>query len=26
VENGKLLIRVSDITAGKGFFDFGRKG
>ncbi len=26
VENGKLLIRVSDITAGKGYFDFGRKG
>jgi uncharacterized membrane protein len=26
VENGRLLIRVSDITAGKGYFDFGRKG
>ncbi|HSV92039.1 MAG TPA: DUF2318 domain-containing protein [Desulfobacterales bacterium] len=26
VENGKLLIRTSDITAGKGYFDFGRKG
>jgi uncharacterized membrane protein len=26
VENGKLLIRTSDIAAGKGYFDFGRKG
>ncbi|MCU0562928.1 MAG: DUF2318 domain-containing protein [Desulfobacterales bacterium] len=26
VENGKLLIRVNDIAAGKGYFDFGRKG
>jgi uncharacterized membrane protein len=26
VENGKLLIRVSDLNDGKAFFDFSRKG
>jgi uncharacterized membrane protein len=26
VENGMLLIRVSDILEGRGYFDFSRKG
>jgi uncharacterized membrane protein len=26
VENGKLVIRVADIIAGQGYFDFSRKG
>jgi uncharacterized membrane protein len=26
VENGKLLIRVSDLNEGKAYFDFSRKG
>lgn len=26
VENGTLLIRVSDILEGRGYFDFSRKG
>jgi uncharacterized membrane protein len=26
IENGMLLIRVSDLLEGKGYFDFARKG
>jgi len=26
VENGRVLIRVSDLNEGKGYFDFARKG